>query len=236
MPNINNRVLLLTSVFFILCCGFQYFNIQDGIFSVNLFAEISFFIIFIKYKKIKAWSIFLFWLFFTLSGLAIFIYRDIAYSEITTSLKLLGYFMLLIYVFPKQKKNKISKSDFLIYTLIFIINLYVIYEVINMISDFVSAKHMITLFTIYGFVLIFLYMSAFRYRLLHNSRSKYFLLLASFLTVAEILGILGYFLEYTFMFYLEFFFYLFGLCCGVISFIDEDKGDSLHKLIKTGNI
>lgn len=236
MPNINKRVFLLTSVFFILCCCFQYLNIQDGIFSVNLLAEISYFIIFIKYKKIKARSIYLFWLFFTLSGLAIFIYKDIAYSEITTTLKLLGYFMLLIYVFPKQKKIKISKGDFLIYTLIFIINLYVIYEVVKMISDFVPAKHMIVLFTVYGLVLIFLYMSAFRYRLLHDSQSIYFLLLASFLTAAEILGILGYFLEYTFMLYLEFFFYLFGLYCGIISFICENKGDSLHKLIKTGNI
>lgn len=236
MLSFKNKLYLVTAIFFVLCCCFEFFNEVNYIFLVNLIAEIFFFTIFLKFKKTEEWSIPLFWVFFTLSGVAIFILKDIAYGPITTTLKLLGYFMLLTYVYPKQKKIKSKRIDLLIYGGLFITNVYVIFQVVKMISNFITEKYMIVLFAIYGLVLILLYMSAFRYRLWYDSRSKYFLLLASFLTAAEILGILGYFLKYEYMVYLEFFFYLFGLCFGVIAFTGENNRDSLHKLIKTGNI
>ncbi|WP_147677917.1 hypothetical protein [Algibacter pacificus] len=173
---------------------------------------------------------------FYLAALSICFYKDIAYSEITTGSKLLGYIALVIYIFPKQKNIKFKRLDFLVYGLVFVVNIYVVYEVVKMISGFIPTPHMVVLYSFYGVVLISLYMLAFRYRLLYHSRSKDVLLLTTFLTAAEILGIIAFFLEYEFLYYFENFFFLFGLGFGVTAFIDENKKGRLHRLMKTRRI
>ncbi|GAL61303.1 hypothetical protein [Algibacter lectus] len=236
MLTLKNKIYLVTSVFFILCCCCQYYHKLSGVFTINLLADIIFFTIFLKFKKIKERTIPLFWLFFILAATAIYFNNNIAYGPITTSLKLIGYVMLLIYVYPKQKKVKNNSMDICVYSLVFLINVYVVYKIVELVADLVEEQYMTVVFFVYGIVLILLSISAYRYRLLHDSRSRYFLFLIAFLITAEVFGIVGFFLDYTFMYYLEYFFFLFGLSFGVIAFIDENVSDSVHKLIKTGSI
>ena len=236
MLTLKSKVYLITSFFFILCCCFQFFNKLGGIVNIYLFAEITLFIIFLKYKKSTSWFIILFWVFFILATIAVFFHQDFTYSAVTATLKLLGYFMLLFYVCPKQKRIKAKRLDILVYSLVFFMNIYVVYKIIQLITPFVSSEYMLPFFFAYSIVLIVLYMCAYRYRLLYDSRSKYFLLLAVFLLLSEVVGVLAHFLDYRFLYYFEYFFYLFGLCFAVRTFIDKNTNDGLHKLIKTGNI
>lgn len=236
MLSLKNKIYLITSFFFILCCCSQYFDKPSGVFTINLLADIVFFGISLKYKRTREWTISLFWLFFTLSATAIFVDNTIAYGAITTSLKLIGYVMLLIYVYPKQKKVKNKKIDIFVYSLVFFINIYVVYKIVDLVAPLITEWYITGLFFVYGVVLILLSISVYRYRLLHDSRSKYVLYLVAFLITAEVFGIIAYFLQYNFMYYLEYFFFLFGLSFGVVAFVDENVGDSVHKLIKTGSI
>lgn len=236
MLNLKNIVYSIAAISFVLCCLCQVYDRMNSIYTVNVIAETVFFIIFFKYRKTKEWSVLLFWLSFLLAAVAIYFYNNIAYGEITTILKLLGYFMLFSYIYSEQKNVQIKRIDFLVYGVIFIINMYAVYEVVGMISTFITTKYMVVLYSFYGLVLILLFMSAFRYRLLYDSRSKYVLLLTTFLTAAELLGIIAYFMNYEYLYYLENFFYLFGLGYGVIGFISENEKDSVHQMIKSGNI
>jgi hypothetical protein len=235
MLAIRSKVCLITSFFFILCCFLQFFNKLDYIVTSHLFAETTLFVIFLKYRKITNYFIFLFWISFILATVVVFVYRDFTYSVITTLLKLFGYFMLLSYVYPKQKKIKNTGLDSIIYSVVVVINIYAVYIIIEMITPNITVKYMDVLFFVYGAVLILLYIFAYRYRLLRDAGSKYFLLLSTFLLVAEAVGVVAHFMDYRFLYYFEYFFYLFGLCFGLRAFI-ENKGDNIHKLIKTGNI
>jgi len=234
--NLKTLVYITAAIAFIMCCLCQFYGDMNAIYTVHFIAEMVFLGVFLKYRKTKEWSLLLFWISFVLAAVAIFVDNDIAYGEITTVLKLLGYFFLLTYIYFKQKHLKIKKIDYLVYGVIFIFNIYAAHEVLGMVSTFITDKHMSVLFSFYSLVLILLFMSAFRYRLLYDSRSKYVLTLTTFLTIAELLGILAYFLRYEYMYYLENFFYLFGLGFGLVGFITENKKDSVHQLIKTGSI
>jgi len=233
---LKNIVYLITAISFVLSCCCQFFDRMNSIYTVNIITETIFFIIFLKYRKTKEWTVLLFWLSFVLAAVAIFYNNDAAYGEITTVLKLLGYFMLFIYIYNKQKDLIVKRIDYLVYGAIFMFNIYAVYEVVGMISTFITEKHMVVLYSVYGLVLILLFMSAFRYRLLYDSRSKYVLLLTTFLTAAELLGIIAYFMGFEYLYYLENFFYLFGLSFGITGFITKNEKDSVHQMIKTGNI
>jgi len=234
--NLKTVVYIIATIAFIICCLCQFYGDMNAIYTVNFITEMVFLGIYFKYRKTKERTILLFLLSFFLAAVAIFVNNDIAYGEITTILKLLGYFFLLSYIYYKQKHLKVKKIDYFVYGVIFIFNIYAAHEVLGMVSTFVTDKYMSVLYSFYSLVLILLFMSAFRYRLLYDSRSKYVLTLTTFLTAAELLGILAYFLGYGYMYYLENFFYLFGLGFGLVGFITENKKDSVHQLIKTGSI
>ena len=234
--NIKNIAYLVAAISFVLSCFYLFFGKINSIYTINAIAETVFFIIFFKYRKTKEWTVLLFWLSFVLRAVTVSFNHNIVYGEIPTVFKIVGYFLLLIYIYSEQKNIKIKKIDFLVYGIIFIFNLYVVYEVVNMISTSIMAKHMIVLYSISGLVLILLFMSAFRYRLSSDTRSKYILLLATFLTLSELLGVIAYFIGYEYLYYFKNFFYFFGLSFGVIGFVNDNKKDSVHQLIKTGNI
>jgi len=232
MLAIKNKVYFITSLFFLLCCCFQIFSKLDYVVTSHLVAEITLFVVFLKYRKNRDSTVFLFWVSFILATVVVFFYKDCTYGPITTILKLFGYFMLLFYVYPKQKKIKNVGLDFVVYSIVFFINIYVVYEIIEMIMPYLNAAYMKVLFFIYGIALILLYIFAFRYRLLKHTTSKYFLLLSIFLLLAEVVGVGAHFLDYTFLYYFEYFFYLFGLCFAVRAFMENSSETNLE-LIKT---
>lgn len=153
-------------------------------------------------------------------------YYDIALFEVLTIiLKLLSAFLLLIYIFPKQKNIKTSSVDVFTYLYLIIINGYLIYCLITMVSPYIDVSYLDNIFYFYALVLVCLGMAAFRYFLKGNFGSKSFSILVTFFVLSDIVGMLAYYLRVYSLFYIERLFYILALTYLIIHTIKVLRPD-----------
>ncbi len=233
MLSIKNKVYLIASFFFIWSCYVLFSNYS---LNVILLAEIAFFIVFLKHKTSTDWSVILFWSFFILSELLFTFSKDYINILLPTLLKLFGYLMLCVCGFSKQKALSVKRFDYLIYGLLIFLNTYVVRAIIDIIEPFITVKYLVELYFVLGLALIFLGAFAIRYRLIGDSKSKYFALGVLFLTLSEIIRVIAHNLNLLFLHYFQYFFFSFGLSFFVLFSIVENKNDSAFKLIKTRGV
>jgi hypothetical protein len=170
---------------------------------------------------------------FILSGLFLVFSPGSTTSLTPVLLRLMGYLMLCVCGCSKQKHLKINGFEYLIYGLLIFLNTYVVRAVITFIEPFIVVKYMVTVYFVFGFILILLGAFAVRYCLVNDSRSKYFAFLVLFLTSSEIINVITIYLDLGFLRYFEYFFFLLGLSFGVLFSVVENRNDKVFKLIKS---
>lgn len=229
MLSLKNKIYLLASLFYVLCCFSLFFNLN---FDFIIYAEISFFIVLLKFKLYRDSTKVIFWVFFILSKLLFIFLAHYMETVLPTVLKLFGYIMLCVCGFSKLRHLNISRFEFLIYGLLIILNTYVVKAIIVLIEPYIVAQYMEELYFLLGLTLIVLGAFAVRYRLINDTRSKYFAFLVLFLTLSEIVNVISYYLSISSLRYFYYFFLLFGLTNSVLFSIVENKNDRAFKLIK----
>jgi len=233
MLSIKNRVYLITSIFFVLSCITLFLSYS---LNVVLVTELVLFVFVLKYKNYSEWSIMLFWLCFILSEIFLVFSENPLNTIWPTLFKLFGYVMLCLCGFFKQKTLRISYFEYLIYGLLIFLNTYVVRAIIAIIEPFIILEYLVNLYFLLGCALIIVAAFAIRYRLIKDSRSKYFALLVLFLTCAEVTSVIAHYLQLMALCYLEYFFFLFGLSFCALFSVLENKNDKAFKLVKVRGV
>ena len=233
MLSIKNRVYLITSIFFVLSSIILFLNYS---LNIVLLVELVFFVFFFKYKIYSEWTITLFWVFFILSETLLVFSENPLETIMPTLFKLFGYVMLCLCGFFKQKPLRISYFESLIYALLIFLNTYVVRAIIVIIEPYIILEYLVELYFLVGCTLILLAAFAIRYRLINDSRSKYFALVVLFLTLAEVTSVIAHYLDLIALCYLGNFFFLSGLGFSVLFSVLENKNDKAFKLVKVRSV
>ncbi|MDN3665573.1 hypothetical protein ACFFU1_16470 [Algibacter miyuki] len=231
MLKINNQLYTIASIFFFLCCCCLIFDSSEALYIVKGGMELAFFMAYLIIVREKVeWILVLFWLFFIIPRFIAFFYEDAYYGILTTVLRILAYIMLVFYVYPKQKGLKSKRLDNVVYMLILAVNIYGIYGVLDVINPFLDSNNMLLAYILYGASLVLLGVFSFRYFLLQDLRSKYFLGFVAFMTCSEVFAIITHYLNFVGTSYFRSFFYAYGLCLGVIAFVLKNKKEAVLDL------
>ncbi len=229
MLSIKNKVYLISSVTFLCSCVVLFFSYS---LNVLLLAELILFAFFLRYKVYSEWPITFFWMFFIISECFVTFLENPLNSLWASLFKLFGYIMLCICGFFKQKPLRIKPFEYLIYGVLIFLNTYVVKAIISIVEPHIYLNYIVELYFVLGFTLILLAAFTVRYRLINDSRSKYFALFVAFFTFAEVTSVIAHHLGLFSLCYLEYLFFLLGLTYCVLYSVLENKNDKAFKLIK----
>jgi len=177
---------------------------------VNCIIILVLFIVFIKnkgYKYPMLLALFITNILVTFSS----VFYDFPFFEASTVvLKLISAIILFLYVFPKQKDMKTNSMDIFTYIYLIVINAYLGYCLIVMVSPHLKNSFIDEVLYFYTIIFILLGISAFRYFLKGNIGAKSFAVLVFFLILSDIMGTIAYYLAIFPLFHIERLFYILG--------------------------
>lgn len=177
----------------------------------RFFTMLFFFVIFyniVEYSKLSTW---IFLLFVLCDALLIF-YENPLVKSLTYSSRIFAYFLLIWIVVPKLKKLKFNFWQILISVGILILNIFLLYELSEILPESSQYPLFLPLFYLFGFTVIALVIAAISYHNRFSNLLSFFYIAAVFaLVLSDLTFYIAYYLNFPVFYYADRLFNILGI-------------------------
>lgn len=214
MSAANTKKIVVT-VAVILCIISIYVIYNYGFFEERIIRLISssvFLLLIIIFKGFKSSILFFAFLCFWLSDIFIFQYENSLFNKLALTFPILAYIVITIHIYKKIKSFNLNKFIITFFACIILLNIYMIYEIVEVIE--LNAAQVFEKIMIYlnGFALIIMGLMAGIYNFKYNSTCSTYCIFFVFIFIASaICNVLAYYLNLEALFYFNRCFYVLAL-------------------------
>lgn len=195
---------------------------------IRLINSSVFLFLFIIFKGYKGNFFFLAFLCFWLSDICILNYENSVFNTLALALPILAYFTISTHIYIKTKPIRLNKYIIVFFTFIILLNIYMIYEIVEVIQ--LGLTNNLEKIMIYanGLSLIIIGTMAGIYNLNYNSaHSTYCIFFVFIFILSAICNVLAYYLNIEILFYFNRSFYVLGLTTMLLYTLLQKKEELL---------
>ncbi len=222
-----NTILIISLVFLIVLNGFSvaFYGGIDSRFAQLISS--SCLLLLLLFTKPKEVFVTIPFFLFVISDILMLQYDLPGFRKFTSSISILAYICLIQLISPYVRNIKNVATQWLMLFGIVVINLIMLYLLIDMVQGNLNDFILIYLFYIYGFAMIILVVLAFSYNNRYSNWASFFFVSAVMaLVLGEISSFIAFYVDVPIFFYPERIFYLLGLF-GLIKFSIASKKEGI---------
>ncbi|GAA4315867.1 hypothetical protein GCM10023164_12200 [Christiangramia aestuarii] len=153
-----------------------------------------------------------------LSDTLLFSYEDSLANTATFLLRISAYLMLVFTVLPELKNLKSSLFQKLIFFVVFVLNLGMLFMLVDMVPPKFGYPYLNVLFYAYGISMITMLIAAISYSNRYSNKTSFYYTAASLcLVFSDITSFIAYYLEFYEFYFPDRIFYILGIA-GMVKF------------------
>jgi len=213
MKSKSKSILILIITFFILLLISAYVINSYGLLESRIMRVLStlvFFIFFVSYKGYKEVWVFIAFLSFLISNFLMLFYEVPFCNKLTSILAIFGYFSLIYHVYKTMKIHITNTNLFIFYAFIVLLNFYGLYQIMSNIDAKLDDYLQKFIMYLYGSTIIIVCLFATNYKK-GIKKSMYFLFFVYAFSFSDFCAVLGYYYQYSALYYFSRAAYLFAL-------------------------
>jgi len=193
------------------CVGIYSFNLEYTR-VIKLISTIVLFVVYLIFKGYKKKNFLFAFICFIMADIFMLQYEELLFEKLTLFMIGLAYLSISIYVYPKIKFLSISKWGLFILLFLIIINLYLYFEILDLINTTSKTIFQGIVMIVFGISVIVMGLFASIYNFKHNSvQSVYFILFVFIFILGMIFNAIAYYGKIEAFFYLNRSFYVIAL-------------------------
>jgi len=178
----------------------------------------SIFLIILLSRKLYGKRMLIAFLFLLISDVGLFHYEDSLANMGTFLMRIAAYLLLVFVVVPELKKLKTNWFQKILFVVVFILNLGMLYLLVDMVPQQYTYPGLNILFYAYGISMITLVIAAISYSNRYSDKTSfYFTAAALCLVFSDITSFIAYYLEFYEFYFPDRFFYILGIA-GLVKF------------------
>ncbi|MCM4160720.1 hypothetical protein FHG64_04980 [Antarcticibacterium flavum] len=221
LPGFGGLFLLLVNILII-----TYYGLEESrwirAFSVGLF--VAYFVVFATGRKFNLLPALLFLL---IADVLLIYYENPILRYINFLVGILAYMFLAAHIFPYIRNLKVMMLQKLLFTIVLIINISLLFFLLEMAGPGIQGSLHQILFIAYGLSMIFLVVFAFSFNHRFSNRASFFFIVAVLaLIFSDISSFIAYYLEVWEFYYPDRLFYIAGLAA-LVKFGSIDKKEGM---------
>lgn len=231
MPQLSKKIIIAVTIILIIVNIYitTFFSFEERRLA-RLLGAISFIILFIVfkgYRKNKTIAGVL--LMLLTSDILGFYFENQIISKLIYCVRIVSYIFLILAVFKKVKFEKVKPSVFFVISVVILLNLYLLYTLLESATRISNDILEYILILIYGITVVCTMFAASNYNLRYNNwRSTYYFYAVLAFILSDLSWFCAYFLKYSVLFNADIIFYYLGLFCIInYSVYTKDSEDKL---------